>query len=117
MMTVKTKAKAYADVSSERREFLRIPVRRPIKIRLVQEGDETLRLGTSMNVSQSGILFQTTLLPRIASIVWMELDGVAIEACHEIENHALIYNEGYWDALFALKRRRNQAVIALALVF
>jgi hypothetical protein len=75
----------------ERREFFRVPVRTPLEYRAY--GDRKTH-GTARNISQAGILFQTEQAPEISSIVWLNLDIRTLKICQEIENRALILNNG-----------------------
>ena len=75
----------------ERREFFRLNFRTPLKYKAYSERPTS---GTSQNVSQSGILFQTEQAPKISSLVWLSLDMRTLKICQEIENRALILNNG-----------------------
>ena len=90
----------YAD--SERREFFRLNYKTPIQFKSY-EGKElrkTAKLvgpldGTTRNISQNGVLFQTEENPpQLSSIVWMNLDMRTLKICQEIEAKALIFNNG-----------------------
>lgn len=51
--------------------------------------------GSTRNISQSGILFQTeNRPPQLSSILWMSLDMRTLKICQEIEAKALIFNNG-----------------------
>jgi hypothetical protein len=51
--------------------------------------------GTTRNISQNGVLFQTDdSPPQLSSIVWMSLDMRTLKICQEIESKALIFNNG-----------------------
>jgi len=51
--------------------------------------------GSTQNISQCGVLFQTEQTPpKLSSIVWMNLDMRTLKICQEIESKALIFNNG-----------------------
>ena len=90
-----------ASTFQNRREFFRIKFNEPVKYRSYQSDSKGRVAETSSkaagteNISQSGILFQTkTQPPAVSSIVWMNLDIRTLKICHEIENRALIFNNG-----------------------
>lgn len=70
--------------------------RRPVKFRMMEGGAEEsdLRLGTSANISETGILFSSTVLPKIASLLWMDMDLRTLKICKEIEKNAVVYRKG-----------------------
>lgn len=76
----------------ERREFFRVPFRSSLKYKAY---NNTSVSGTTRNVSQSGILFQTeNNPPTLSSLVWLNLDMRTLKICQEIESRALILNNG-----------------------
>ena len=86
------------NTAQERREFFRINFATPLKFksysRLVTDSPKEAK-GTSQNISQSGILFQMeNNPPQLSSVVWMALDIRTLKICQEIENRALIFNNG-----------------------
>ena len=91
---------AYTD--SERREFFRLNYKTPIQFKSYEtkELQTTAQLagpldGTTRNISQNGVLFQTDERPpQLSSIVWMNLDMRTLKICQEIEAKALIFNNG-----------------------
>ena len=86
----------HTENAQERREIFRLVFSTPLKFKncSIQE-DNLLYPGTSENVSQTGILFQTKSdPPQLSSIVWMALDIRTLKICQEIENRALIFNNG-----------------------
>ncbi len=79
--------------TQNRREFFRLKFSSPVRFkscpRTAQES------GVSQNISQSGILFQTPENPpQLSSLLWMDLDIRTLKICQEIENRALILNNG-----------------------
>ena len=87
---------------SERREFFRLNYKTPIRFKSCEgkELQKTAKLvgpldGTTRNISQNGLLFQTEENPpQLSSIVWMNLDMRTLKICQEIEAKALIFNNG-----------------------
>ena len=87
---------------SERREFFRLNYKTPIRFKSYEtkEIQKTAKLvgpleGSTRNISQNGVLFQTEENPpQLSSIVWMDLDMRTLKICQEIEAKALIFNHG-----------------------
>ncbi len=78
----------------EKREFFRLNFSSPLQFKSYQpenpQSDATVK-----NISQSGVLFKTpTNPPAISSILWMNLDIRTLKICQEIENRALVFNNG-----------------------
>lgn len=95
-MKTDTRKTASRTPHDDRREYFRMDYRRPVKFRMIEdgEGDGAVRLGTTSNVSQTGILFSSSVLPKIASIVWMDMDLRTLKICKEIERRAVVYQKG-----------------------
>lgn len=80
---------------SERREYFRLDYRHPVKFKMLDgEGSGSVRLGTTANVSETGVLFSSSVLPKIASILWMDMDLRTLKICKEIEKRAVVYEKG-----------------------
>ena len=82
-----------------RREFFRLKFSAPVRFKAYNVGhsnrSSSETAGVSQNISQSGILFQTSENPpQLSSILWMDLDLRTVKICQEIEEHALILNNG-----------------------
>ena len=82
-----------------RREFFRLKFSAPVRFKTchtdVKESSSSDAAGVSQNISQSGILFQTSEIPpQLSSILWMDLDLRTLKICREIEDRALIVNNG-----------------------
>ena len=82
-----------------RREFFRVKFATPLRFRAYTPGRGTRQSAPvearSQNVSQSGILFQTeTPPPQLSSILWMDVDLRTLKICQEIEERALVTNNG-----------------------
>ena len=86
----------------ERREFFRLNYKTPIQFKSyeVKNLPKSAKLagpleGTTRNISQNGVLFQTEENPpQLSSIVWMNLDMRTLKICQEIEGKAIIFNNG-----------------------
>ena len=92
---MKTDAKKMTpEAQQNRREYFRLDYRRPVKFRMIEDGEGSVRLGTTANVSETGVLFSSSVLPRIASIVWMDMDLRTLKICKEIEKRAVVYQKG-----------------------
>lgn len=79
-----------------RREFFRLKFSAPVRFKeYSNQGSNSEAEGISQNISQSGILFQTeNNPPQLSSILWMNLDLRTVKICQEIEERALIHNDG-----------------------
>ena len=75
----------------ERREFFRLNFKTPLKFKAYSEKGS---VGSSRNISQSGILFQTEEAPKLSSLLWLNLDIRTLKICQEIEARALVINSG-----------------------
>ena len=88
--------------SPNRREFFRVDFTVPLEFKsyLVPQAEKfgtvsELSSGATQNLSQSGILFETTENPpQLSSILWMNLDIRTLNICREIETRALIFQNG-----------------------
>ena len=104
---------AYTD--SERREFFRLNYKTPIRFKSYEakELQKTAKLvgpldGTTRNISQNGVLFQTEENPpQLSSIVWMNLDMRTLKICQEIEAKALIFNNGVLGKVVRVEEDTN----------
>ena len=91
-----------ASIDQERREFFRLNFTTPIRfktcdIKQIEKKSpaDTALDGSTRNISQAGILFQTeNEPPQLSSILWMNLDMRTLKICQEIESKALIFNNG-----------------------
>ena len=87
---------------AEKREFFRLNYKTPIRFKSyeIKNLEKSAKLagsleGTTRNISQNGVLFQTDdSPPQLSSIVWMSLDMRTLKICQEIESKALIFNNG-----------------------
>lgn len=79
---------------AERREFFRLDFRHPVKFRQIVDGEGAVRLGSSENISQSGILFKTRQIPPLSSLLWMDVDLRTLHICKEIETRAVVRDQG-----------------------
>ncbi len=79
--------------SQNRREFFRLKFSTPVRFKSSPKTSQ--ETGVSQNISESGILFQTPENPpQLSSLLWMDLDLRTLKICQEIENRALILNNG-----------------------
>lgn len=91
-----------AQPQNERREFLRVSFKTPVEYKSVslEKSSATApksvdQKAFSKNISQSGILFQTSgNPPQLSSILWMNLDIRTLNICQEIEKRALVHGKG-----------------------
>lgn len=79
--------------TQNRREFFRLKISTPLRFKSYPSSVQDK--GVAQNISESGILFQTPENPpQISSLLWMDLDLRTLKICQEIENRALILNNG-----------------------
>lgn len=97
--------KTPAPKTPDRREYFRLDFRHPVKFRMI-EGDSEgpVRLGTTANVSETGVLFRSSVLPKIASILWMDMDLRTLNICKEIEKRAVVYQRGLLGRVVRLEQ-------------
>ena len=104
-----------ASIDQERREFFRLNFTTPIRfktcdIKALQEKAPIVGSldGSTRNISQSGILFQTeNRPPQLSSILWMDLDMRTLKICQEIESKALIFNNGVLGKVVRVEEDTN----------
>ncbi len=82
---------------SEKREFLRIDYSKPLTYKIIGQSKRKdfaskIMTAVSKNLSASGVLFITNVakVPKIASLVVLDLDYKTAGVCQEIENKALV---------------------------
>jgi hypothetical protein len=97
-----------------RREFFRLKFTNPVQFKSYTPGNTArsaeTRQAVTQNVSQSGILFQTGQTPpQLSSIVWMNVDLRTLKICQEIEERALIFNEGVLGRVVRVEEDAKQA--------
>ncbi len=79
----------------EKREFFRHRHEKPVCYRVLdvgldQEQAPQLAKAVSKNLSAAGILFSSKEMPKISSLLMMDLDYRVAQICREIEENALI---------------------------
>lgn len=89
----------------DRREYFRLDFRHPVKFKMLEGAAEgPVRLGTTANVSETGVLFSSSVLPKIASILWMDMDLRTLQICKEIEKRAVVYQKGLLGRVVRLEQ-------------
>ncbi len=79
----------------ERREFYRVAYEKQLKFREFSKGSASMAIkAVSKNISQSGILFIAGELPKISSIIWINLPMKELAICKEIEARAVTVKNG-----------------------
>lgn len=105
----------------ERREFFRLNFKKPLEFKSVPEisGEAVSLRGTSQNISQTGILFQTEKNPpSLSSILWMNLDLRTLSICQEIEDSAVIFKDGLLGKVVRVEEDpKNQNVYDIGVCF
>ena len=100
---------------AERRQFTRYNERRPLKFRTVR--DQELSLGTTGNISRSGMLFTSTLVPKIASILWMDIDLTGVQIAQEIKDHALVFDQGFLGRVVRVEENSDKKTYSVGVCF
>lgn len=82
----------------EKREFFRYSFEKPLHYKIVNADKNKSSISklidaVSKNLSASGILFTTSTLPEISSLLVLDLDYRTARICEEIESRALILND------------------------
>lgn len=80
---------------NEKREYLRYRCDKPVDFKILaspKDSGEASKFvsGISKNLSASGILFSSTQIPEISSVLALDLDYRTTNLCREIEEHVLI---------------------------
>ena len=88
--------------AQERREFFRLDFENSLKYHSYSVNrlnntlsKRTFASGKAQDISQSGILFHTNgNPPPLSSILWLNVDLRTLKICQEIEEKALVFNNG-----------------------
>ncbi|NQT23117.1 MAG: PilZ domain-containing protein [Candidatus Omnitrophica bacterium] len=79
----------------ERRQFLRYDFEKPFRYSVINTPEDKgvfskMMDAFSKNISASGILFTAKEVPKIASLLMLDLDYQTLKICQEIESRVLI---------------------------
>ena len=82
-------------LGSEKREFFRYKHEKPVyykNIGVPSQGDMATKFikAMSKNLSASGLLFTAELIPKLSSIVMIDLDYRTSQICREIESRVMM---------------------------
>ncbi len=100
-----------------RREFLRLDYRSSIKFKTIQKNRINVALGTVDNVSESGLLFTSNIVPEIANILWLSLDLKTLDICREIESNVLMDHGGILGRVVRLEENRGAGNYRIGIYF
>lgn len=112
--------------TQERREFFRVKFETPIQFKSYSSDQDPAKRaglpsssGVSQDISQSGILFQTSHTPpQLSSILWMHLDIRTLKICQEIEKRAIIFNDGLLGKVVRVEEdAENQNIYEVGVCF
>jgi len=89
-------AQVYA--GEEKREFLRHTYEKPVRYKILKASQDRSKAvkfaeAVSKNLSASGILFSAKEMPRISSLLVLDLDYKVTRICQEIEENALVVGD------------------------
>lgn len=89
-------AQAYA--GEDKREFLRHTYENPVRYKVLKVDQGKGKAAkfadaVSKNLSASGILFSAKEMPRISSLLVLDLDYKVTRICQEIEENALVIDD------------------------
>ena len=106
----------------DKREFFRLKFNTPLDFKSydtsVKESPKKTGKGSSQNISQSGVLFQTeSAPPKLSSILWMNLDMRTLKICQEIESRALILNNGVLGRVVRVEEDPSSNTYDVGVVF
>jgi len=103
---------------TNRRAFYRVDIRGPVKFRAIQKTGENIKLATSRNISRSGILFNTPIVPKLSTVLWMDLDLIALKMCRDIEDNALTYQKGVLGRVVRVEedQAKNQYQVSVCFI-
>lgn len=81
----------------ERRQFFRHRHEKPLQYKILNinklaNNDTRLTSAVSKNLSVSGMLFYSNKIPKLSSLLMLDLDYRNASICQEIEENALIVN-------------------------
>ena len=97
------------DTPADRREFLRLDFRQPLRFRLVPSSSEALHDASGSNISVSGILFKSRVLPALSSVLWMDVDTRTLRICREIDEHVLVQDGGLIGRVVRVEENPGEA--------
>ena len=105
----------------DRREFLRHRHEEPVQYRILDtEGKKTpsskIVEAISKNLSASGILFTSKKMPRLSSLLLLDLDYRAASICREVEQNALIVNNRLFGKVVRVEETNSGYDIGVAFV-
>ena len=83
------------DNPRERREFFRYTCEKPVQYKILGTADKGQSVSKSLdaiskNLSASGMMFTSSFIPNISSIVTLKLDYRTTNICCEIEENAMV---------------------------
>ena len=83
------------EFNKERREFFRYNCEKPLQFKVIRSVDNghpasNFINGVSKNLSASGMMFTSSFIPDISSLITLKLDYRTTNICCEIEENALI---------------------------
>ncbi|MFT5206587.1 MAG: hypothetical protein ACI9CF_000326 [Candidatus Omnitrophota bacterium] len=102
-----TYSQTLTHTQDNRREFLRLDFRSSIRFKTIQKNRINAALGTVDNVSESGLLFTSNIVPEIASILWLSLDLKTLGICQKIESNVLMDQGGILGRVVRLEENRG----------
>lgn len=94
---------------SDRREFLRLDFRQPLRFRMVPSSGEVLHDASGSNISVSGLLFKSRVLPPLSSVLWMDVDTRTLRICREIDERVLVQDGGLIGRVVRVEENPGEA--------
>ncbi len=82
----------------EKREFFRYTCEKPVQYKILGGGEKSRPASKTLdafskNLSASGMMFTSSFIPDISSIVTLKLDYRTTNICCEIEENAMVVND------------------------
>jgi len=99
-------AKKYS--GSERRQFLRISHSVPLAYKVCKRKTVwQLLQGYTSNISQSGLLCKIREKVKKGDLLWLAFDHATLTICHNLEDRALIYQNGIIGKVVRVTHKNN----------
>lgn len=109
------------NTGSDRREFLRHKHEKPVQYKILEMDQSKTKASklteaVSKNLSASGILFSSKEMPRISSLLLLDLDYRVTQICKEVEENALIVNNRLFGKVVRIEETSSGYDIGVAFV-
>lgn len=97
------------EMPGDRRDYLRLDFRQPLRFRLVPSPDKALHEVSGKNISVSGLLFKSRVAPPLSSVLWMDVDTRTLRICREIDERVLVQDGGLIGRVVRVEENPGEA--------